>query len=351
LQGRHCRPALPSSQPRSGLVKRKGCNRPQKGDFTARQSFASCLNACGMRNMSRYLDPKADVSFKKIFGDHPNLLKNFLNALLPLSPEEQIVSIQSLPTEQIPQIPLFKHSIVDVKCTDATGRIFIVEMQVDWTLGFMQRLLFGTAQAYVNQLYKGEDYHSLCPVYGIGVINDKFDASDEWYHYYKIVNVQFPEKQLQGLEFLFLELPKFKPSNREQKRLQVLWLRFLSEVNERTKEIDPELLAVPEIEEACLLCEQAAYSDAELEVYNRYWDHVSTAKTRDTGKKMEGRIEGEAIGEQRGRIEGEAIGEKRMRLAIAKQLLARGESTRAIAQITGLSIPEIETLQEYEPSR
>lgn len=30
--------------------------------------------------MSRYLDPKADVVFKRIFGEHPHLLKNFLNA-------------------------------------------------------------------------------------------------------------------------------------------------------------------------------------------------------------------------------------------------------------------------------
>ncbi len=34
--------------------------------------------------MPRYLDPKADVVFKKIFGQHPDLLKSFLNAVLPL---------------------------------------------------------------------------------------------------------------------------------------------------------------------------------------------------------------------------------------------------------------------------
>ena len=65
--------------------------------------------------MSRYLDPKADVVFKRIFNDHPKLLQNFLNALLPLSPEEQIVSLEYLPSEQVPQIPTFKRSIVDVK--------------------------------------------------------------------------------------------------------------------------------------------------------------------------------------------------------------------------------------------
>jgi hypothetical protein len=32
----------------------------------------------------RYLDPKNDLTFKKVFGQHPHLLKSFLNALLPL---------------------------------------------------------------------------------------------------------------------------------------------------------------------------------------------------------------------------------------------------------------------------
>ena len=38
----------------------------------------------------KYLDPKADLTFKKIFGNHPARLISLLNALLPLSDEEQI---------------------------------------------------------------------------------------------------------------------------------------------------------------------------------------------------------------------------------------------------------------------
>ncbi|MDR0687643.1 MAG: Rpn family recombination-promoting nuclease/putative transposase, partial [Prevotellaceae bacterium] len=33
--------------------------------------------------MARYLDPKNDLTFKRIFGEHPDLLKSFLNALMP----------------------------------------------------------------------------------------------------------------------------------------------------------------------------------------------------------------------------------------------------------------------------
>lgn len=296
--------------------------------------------------MPRYLDPKADIVFKKIFGEHPHLLQNFLNALLPLSLDEQIATLQYLPAEQAPQIPIFKRSIVDVKCTDAKGRIFIVEMQMEWTLGFMQRLLFGAAHAYVKQLHAAEDYKSLCPVYGIGLVNDIFEKTTlEWYHHYKIVNTQNPERQLQGLELIFLELPKFKPSNQKEKRLQVLWIRFLSEIGEKTKTVDQELLSVPEIQEACSLCEEAAYSERELETYSKYWDEVRTAKTLLSGKREEGRIEGriegliegEAKGRAKGFLEGEAKGRWMEKISLAKQLLSKGFAKQGIADVTGTS--------------
>ena len=42
----------------------------------------------------KYLDPKADLTFKKVFGEHPELVKSLLNALLPFkSEEEEITSV------------------------------------------------------------------------------------------------------------------------------------------------------------------------------------------------------------------------------------------------------------------
>ena len=42
--------------------------------------------------MTRYLDPKIDVLFKKIFGENKELLVSFLNLLLPLKEGQKIVS-------------------------------------------------------------------------------------------------------------------------------------------------------------------------------------------------------------------------------------------------------------------
>ena len=48
----------------------------------------------------KYLDPKADLTFKKIFGNHPNRLRNLLNALQSLNEDEQIQQEQYLPTTE-----------------------------------------------------------------------------------------------------------------------------------------------------------------------------------------------------------------------------------------------------------
>jgi predicted transposase/invertase (TIGR01784 family) len=91
----------------------------------------------------RYLDPKNVLVFKKVFGEHPEILLSFLNALLPLEPNQVITEIEYLPIELVPELPLIvKNSLVDVRCKDNLGRQFIVEMQMLWTDSFKSRVLF-----------------------------------------------------------------------------------------------------------------------------------------------------------------------------------------------------------------
>ncbi len=63
----------------------------------------------------RYLDPKKDVTFRKVFGEHKNLCKSLLNALLPLKEGQEIVDLNYLPAELVPELPLLKNTIVDVR--------------------------------------------------------------------------------------------------------------------------------------------------------------------------------------------------------------------------------------------
>ena len=278
--------------------------------------------------MSRYLDPKADVVFKKIFGEHPPLLISFLNAVLPLAPNGVIVELEYLPFEQVPVIPEFKRTIADVKCKDSLGRTFIVEMQMNWTDSFKQRLLFGTSQAFVKQLEKGMEYKLLQPVYGLGMVAEIYEkASPDWYHHYQLVKKGSVDGDIiDHLQLIFIELPKFPAHSPDEKKLRLLWLRFLREIDEKTSTVSQELLEIPEIAQAIELAEESAYTPGELEVYETYWDSVRREKTLMVDKYAEG----ESFATHR----------------IAKSLLKQGISIEIIMQSTGLNREEIEKLQK-----
>ena len=58
----------------------------------------------------KYLDPKADLTFKKIFGNHPDRLKNLLNTLQSLNENELIQQQQYLPTTEELEISGFSNA-------------------------------------------------------------------------------------------------------------------------------------------------------------------------------------------------------------------------------------------------
>ena len=313
----------------------------------------------------KYLSPKADLTFKKVFGEHPDLVISFLNALLPFEkPEEEITWVEYLNPELVPQTPLQKDSIVDVRCRDHLGRQFIVEMQMLWTSAYKQRVLFNASKAYVSQLERGCDYELLQPVYSLNLVNDTFSSSDEYYHDYRIVERADTREVIEGLRFIFIELPKFTPKNYNDKKMQVLWLRYLTEINEKTREVPEDLLENPEISKAVTQLEEAAFSEAQLLGYDRFWDMVSTAKMQisssrrearekglEEGRKegleegrKEGLEEGRKEGLEEGRKEGLEEGRKEEKIKLARGMKAEGIPPALISKITGLDAEEIARL-------
>lgn len=273
----------------------------------------------------KYLDPKADLTFKKIFAGHPDLLISLLNALLPLKRNQQIKSIEYLPTELVPVDPIHKDTIVDVRCRDVEGRQFVVEMQMAWTDAFKQRVLFNASKAYVSQAEMGCKYEDLQPVYSLNLVNEIFEKDmKEYKHNYHIVHDKRTKKVIEGLCFTFIELPKFHPHTMKEKRMTVLWLRFLTEINDKTQEVPAELLESPEISKALEEVKISAFTAEELRAYDKFWDRVSSEKTLMEGRYDEGKLD--------------------KALEIAQNLKSAGMDVDTICKMTGLSKEEIEEL-------
>lgn len=256
--------------------------------------------------MSKYLDPKADLTFKKVFGEHRDLVVSFLNAMLPFdSPEEEIKEVlEYLDPELVPRNPLKKYSVVDLRCRDARGRQFVVEMQMMWTSAFKQRVLFNASKAYVSQLETGDEYELLQPVYSLNIVNDTYCDSKSYYHDYRIVAIEETDEVIEGLRFIFIELPKFTPQTYSGKKMQVLWLRYLTEINAKTREAPKDLMAVPVIRKAVKQLEESAFTDQQLLMYDKFWDMVSTSRTLINGATREAMRKGLKEGMEKGMEKG-----------------------------------------------
>jgi len=294
--------------------------------------------------MAKYLDPRADLTFKKVFGEHKHLVISLLNALLPLADDERVESIEYWPTEKVPSRPLKeKDSIVDVCCRDNKKREFIVEMQMTWTDSFKNRVLLNASKAYVAQSEVGEDYELLQPVYALNFVNSTMNVdSDGYYHHYQLVHHANSEEVIPGLQLVFVELPKFKAQTLADKKMQVLWLRFLTEINAKTQEAPAELLENPEVSEALKIVEIAAYTPDQMRAYDKFWDNISVYKTLDNARRRseEKLRNAEAKLEE---IEGEL--ENKIKQTVeqtAKRMKAKGFSIEDIIDITGLTVDEIE---------
>ena len=281
----------------------------------------------------KYLDPKADLTFKRVFGEHPDLVMSLLNALLPLAPEEEITDIEYLAAEMVPENPLRKNSIVDVRCKDKKGRQFIVEMQMIWSPEFKQRVLFNASKAYVRQINAGEQYELLQPVYSLNLVNEIFETELEgYYHHYQMIHVENSDKVIDGLQLIFVELPKFSPHSYSEKKMQVLWLRYLTEINERTREIPKELLDNPEVKKAVSALEESAFTEAQLLGYEKFWDIISVEKTLYNSA------------ERKGMEKGMEKGKAEEQLLIASNMKKQGISAAIISQCTGLPIKDIDLI-------
>ncbi|GHU61030.1 hypothetical protein FACS1894121_1900 [Bacteroidia bacterium] len=243
--------------------------------------------------MSRYLDPKNDLIFKRIFGEHKELCISLLNSLLPL--KKPITSIEYRATELTPETKLLKNTSVDVQCTASDGSIFIVEMQMHWSQHFQQRVLLNASKAYVKQLKAGESFKFLHPVYSLNLVNEVYDRrTTDYYHHYKIVNVHNTEQQIKGLEFVFVELPKFKAATRSHKKLQVLWLRFLTELNNGTDTVSDDFNKDKNLKAALELAKRGNYDSDELDMYDRVLDAIMTHRMFIEDAEEKGMKKGEA---------------------------------------------------------
>lgn len=128
--------------------------------------------------------------------------------------------------------------------------------------------------------------------------------------------------------------------------MAVLWLRFLTEIDEQTKVVPQELLDNPETSKALKTVEESAMSKDELLAYDDFWDKLGAERLLLVDSNKRSMEEGREEGRKEGREEGLKEGRKEGRADVARNLLSIGMPLEDIAKVTGLEIKDIEQLKK-----
>jgi predicted transposase/invertase (TIGR01784 family) len=218
-----------------------------------------------------FADPKTDFVFKRIFGSeaHKAALVGFLNDILGLEGDRRIVDVTFLSPEQRPKVSELKHSIVDVKCVDARGTHYVVEMQLLNVEAFEKRVVYNVAKAYTNQLEAGSAYPKLDDVIGISICDFELWPRGEGFDIPMLSHWRMQERYsgtvgLPALQFVFLELPKYSGTP-EPQSLVDKWAYFFREAE--SLEVIPPGLQHPPLIEALEAARTARFSSDEWDAY------------------------------------------------------------------------------------
>jgi predicted transposase/invertase (TIGR01784 family) len=290
---------------------------------------------------SVFINPKTDFAFKKIFGSKKStdILISFLDAIL-YNATNTILDLEILDPYQAPRIKGIKDSYLDVKATLADHTTVIIEMQVLNTLGFEKRVLYNAAKAFSIQLGVGEDYTLLNPVIALIITDFKmFEDTPKIISRYRLKETDEMTDYSDGIELVFVELPKFTKSLNELETLLDQWLYFLKSANQ-LETVPPQMEQVPALNHAFEVAKQSRLSKKELDLLEKREMFLHDNRNAILYAEQKGLQKGL----QKGRQEGLEAGDRQARLTIARQLLGVLE-VDAIAHTTGLTLSEIQQLQ------
>jgi len=280
--------------------------------------------------MSKYLKAITDLPFKKVFGKHEKPVISLLNTFLPLN-GRVIESVSFVSFEQFPENPVKEYSLVNVECVDNSGQTFIVELLTYWNIKYVVRDF-----VYSFNLYDRQQETDRKDVYFFCILDDNVfpvcKNDSDYVHEYSLVSKKQQDIVQKNMSLILVDLSKYKPVDKSQRKLKDLWMKYFTEINENTVEADEDLLNNPDTAEALEIVKRSAYSNAELASYERSRFDEKTERSALLVSREEGFVEGKAKGERQKAVE------------MAKAMKKKGLSGAMIAEISGLSKEEIDVL-------
>jgi predicted transposase/invertase (TIGR01784 family) len=293
-----------------------------------------------------------DWAIKTILRNKANfgILEGFLSELFGFD----IEILELLESESNQQTAVNKYTRTDLKAKDTNGKIYIIELQYNYQMDYLQRVLYNTSKAVVEQLDQGEKYEALHQVISVNILHFEFGQGTDYIykgttdfigiHQHDQLRLNLEQKktfQSEHIQDLFpiyylLQVKRF--NDVLQDKLDE-WMYFLKE-----GEIKPEFNAKG-LQQASEALDVLNMNDIDRTSYDTYLDSLRQAESAVNSAEKKGfyyGVEvGTEIGEKKGIEIGKEQGELKAKLETARKLHARGMSMAEIADITGLTTAQL----------
>ncbi|TAD99977.1 MAG: hypothetical protein EAZ97_07300 [Bacteroidetes bacterium] len=280
-----------------------------------------------------------DWAMKKLLRHKANfgILEGFLSELLRFD-----ISIESiLESEGNKQDEYDKYNRVDILVKTEDQELMLVEVQNDSEIDYFQRMIFGVSKLVTEYIKEGEPYGTIKKIYSINIVYFGLGQGKDYVYEYKgefvglhendILLPTSPQKQNFRVEKVSDIFPKYyilKVNNFNDIAKNTLdeWIYFL-----KNSEVKEDFVAKG-LDKAKEKLRYESLSDEEKKMYNRSVENrrieMSVVYTREVEAQYKTQVEIE-----------------KATIKIAKNAIKKGFDNETIADLTGLTIEEIEQLR------
>ncbi len=292
--------------------------------------------------MSNFLmKPKIDFAFKEVMMNE-NARVGFLSAVLKLKPAD-VKKTQILNTYLRKEHEDDKQGILDVRVSLNNDTEIDIEIQLSELRVWADRSLFYLSKMYTEQIKPGQAYNIFKRCVSISILNfDLFQGQKDFYSCFHIRedtrNFLYTDK----MEFHVIELTKLPQELKDDSSDILLWAKFINA--EREEEFD--MLATKNT------YIKSAYDTLQVISQDNEKRMEYEAREKAIRDYNQGLLEAEergwSAGEKVGIEKGIETGEYQKAIQIAKNMLAKNFDFDLTAEISGLSVAQIEQLSKEE---
>ena len=293
------------------------------------------------KNKPKLLSPKVDIIFQILFGEVGSeiITKKFLEAILNKKIESVDLSQNIVMRhENIGE----KMGVLDVLVKFDDKKFCNVEMQLIEKDKLFERILYYWSRIYTKQIKSGNDYVFLNKTIEVLIVDFEIDSlKDLEYHtMWKIIETKYRKNILTDeLEIHIIEIPKiYRLIGEKQKEELVKWLEFIEDPT--SKEVENYMNENEGIKEAKTKLEGLSEDERLQRLEELRLKAIMDEKAIRSFAIKKGLEEGRKEGRKEGMKEGMEKGIKK----IAKKMKEKGEDTKYIQEITGLTEEEIKAL-------